>query len=194
MNKERRLFFLTGSAALALGLVISYSKPQSQNEILITESPTSITTSVEVMSSDELENNMIQKINLARTEMGLLPLTFDPDLAKVAKIRSIESATSTPLTHYDQEGSLIFTQLLGKVQYPYALVGENLARCSPPAESAVDRCFEALMDSSEHRANILEPTFSRVAIGFTTDLNGLEVFAQIFAQPPEEAYESSIGS
>jgi uncharacterized protein YkwD len=36
------------------------------------------------------------------------------------------------------------------------------------------------MNSPTHRANILEPTFDRLAVGATTDSSGRIIFAQIF--------------
>ena len=60
------------------------------------------------------------------------------------------------------------------------LAGENLARLYGPDDATVSRAEDALMRSPTHRANILEPSFNRMAIGASLDGNGRIIFAQIF--------------
>jgi|GEM_PF-745758 len=129
---------------------------------------------------NELEASLFDYVNAERAANGLAPVEFDPDLLPIARERAAEQIPLVGLSHYDAAGQLVFVTLLGAAGLEYRLAGENLARLGGDPRTAAARADWALMNSPTHRANILEPSFNRLAIGEATDGAGHIIFAQIF--------------
>jgi uncharacterized protein YkwD len=119
--------------------------------------------------------------NAARVRHGLGPLASDPTLEPVAAMRAASQLGPAPLSHRDESGQLIFAGLLAEHGIQCELAGENLARVSSLAAAPPEAVAEALLASPKHRKNILEPAFTRLAIGAASNPDGRVVFAQIFA-------------
>jgi uncharacterized protein YkwD len=126
------------------------------------------------------EHTLLELTNADRTANGLEPLDLDVDAMPIARERAEDQLDAPSLSHYDENGELIFVQLLAGARLPYRLAGENLARASLDDASVVQRVEQALMQSPTHRENILEPTFKRVAIGAATDPTGKITFAEVY--------------
>lgn len=133
-----------------------------------------------VAALNELEASLFDYVNAERAANGLAPVEFDPDLLPIARERAAEQVPLVGLSHYDAAGQLVFVTLLGAAGLEYRLAGENLARLGGDPRTAAARADWALMNSPTHRANILEPSFNRLAIGEATDGAGHIIFAQIF--------------
>ena len=127
-----------------------------------------------------LESAFFDAVNNDRAANGLPALEFDPSLLPVARARADAQKPQSVLNHYDPDGRLAFVKLLATEHVDYVLAGENLARLIGPDDGTVSRAEDALMRSPTHRANILEPSYNRVAIGASFDGNGRVIFAQIF--------------
>jgi uncharacterized protein YkwD len=126
------------------------------------------------------ERALLDLTNAARAEHGLGPTTFDPAALRVARVRAEAQLPSSSLSHYDSLGALAFVGLLAEAGVSYALAGENLARSTAADETVVARLHEALMNSPTHRANILEPSFNRLAVGAALGEGERIAFAEIF--------------
>lgn len=127
-----------------------------------------------------LESALFDLVNSDRVASGLPRLEFDPSLLPVARERAAAQKPLPSLNHYDPDGKLAFVKLLAAGGVDYQLAGENLARLTGPDSSTAVRAEDALMHSPTHRANILEGTFNRMAIGASLDDNGRVIYAQIF--------------
>ena len=127
-----------------------------------------------------LEEELFRLTNEARERYGLARVQPDTQLLDVARVRAADQAPDARLSHYDARGQVAFSRLIERIGLPYALAGENLARVPGPQPTAARRAGDALMQSPSHRANILEPSFDRLAVGTTVDSAGHFVFAQIF--------------
>jgi len=103
---------------------------------------------------NSMENEVLKLVNVERAKYNLNPLILDNDLVSAAKIRSVEIITS--FEHERPDGRSI-TTISSKVQ------GENLAKGYPTAKQVMD----ALMKSPPHKANILNPYFTTIGIGYT---------------------------
>jgi uncharacterized protein YkwD len=126
------------------------------------------------------EKALLDLTNSDRSQNGLGPLTYDPISLQVARVRAAAQIPDGPLSHYNSLGDLAFVGMLADAGVAYTLAGENLARATAQDTSTVTRLNEALMNSPLHRANILEPTFNRLAIGAATGPDGRIAFAEIF--------------
>jgi uncharacterized protein YkwD len=126
------------------------------------------------------EQAMLDQTNADRARSGLSPVTFDPASLRVARLRAAAQTSGSPLSHYNSLGEMAFIGLLAEAGVSYALAGENLARADSQSPTVVTKLAEALMNSPTHRANILEPTFNRLAVGAANSENGGIAFAEIF--------------
>jgi uncharacterized protein YkwD len=127
-----------------------------------------------------VEQAMLDLTNADRSANGVDPLEYDPETLTIARERAASQLGVPSLTHYDANGDLVFVQLLADAQIGYQLAGENLARVSGEDASVTGRVEQALMQSPLHRKNILERTFTRVAIGSATDGQGLLTIAEVY--------------
>ena len=125
--------------------------------------------------------------NQARASNGLSPVTFDQTMLRVARARAAAQIPDGPLSHYNSLGDLAFVGLLAEAGVTYTLAGENLARAAPADPTVVAHLNDALLNSPTHRANILEPTFNRLAIGEAAPSIQRVTFAEIFRNVPDEA-------
>lgn len=126
------------------------------------------------------EMALIDLVNRDRFDYALAPVTFEPRLLEIARQRAASQADTQILTHEGGDGALVFAGLLADARVSYRLAGENLARVRGADATSMQRAESALMESPSHRANILEPTFNRVAVGAARDSRGRVVLAQIF--------------
>lgn len=116
------------------------------------------------------EAALLAMTNLARSQAGLPPLVADARLTQVARQHSQEMFATGYFAH-DSPSLGDPAARLRRAGIPYQAAGENLA-FAPTAEDA----FRGLMESPEHRANLLSPSFHRVGIGVArSTLGGIMV-------------------
>jgi len=127
-----------------------------------------------------VEQTMLNLTNADRVANGLDPLEFDPETLTIARERAASQLGTPALTHYDANGDLVFVHLLADAHVGYQLAGENLARAGSADATVTGRVEQALMKSPTHRRNILERTFTRVAIGSATDGQGQLTIAEVY--------------
>lgn len=108
---------------------------------------------------------ILRLVNIERAAKGIHPLTTRQDLWEdVAMIRASEIVKS--FSHTRPDGSSCFTAYdQAGIHYGYA--GENIAYGHRSAEIVVN----AWMNSSGHRANILDTNFSVLATGYASKYN-----------------------
>jgi uncharacterized protein YkwD/uncharacterized membrane protein required for colicin V production len=106
----------------------------------------------------EAEAAMLALLNDERTRHGLQPLRLDERLRDVARRHSRDMLRRGYFGHLSPEGVSPFERMTRGGAH-YIATGENLA-LAPTVEIA----HAGLMQSPGHRANILQPRFSRVGI------------------------------
>jgi uncharacterized protein YkwD len=122
------------------------------------------------------EDRMLVLINEARAQVGLSPLHADPLLQQAAREHSADMYQRHYFSHNTPDGKTPFDRLAA-LRFHYVTAGENLAFATD-----VDTAFNSLMQSPDHRANIVNPDFRCVGIGAYKGLNGYEeMFTQDFA-------------
>ena len=115
---------------------------------------------------EELAAEVVRLVNVERSKEGLSPLgTFD-SLTKAAQIRAPE--VGILFSHDRPDGTSCFTALdqtgAKKGAFTY---GENIAAGNATAAETV----EQWMNSPGHRANILNPKFTHIGVGYCYDAN-----------------------
>ncbi len=141
-----------------------------------------------------LEHQMAKRLNRDRAAVGLAPLTYDDELADVARAHSHDMHTNRFFAHESPStGGL--DDRLARAGYLAIEARENLAEAPD-----VDTGQDVLLASPGHHANIMAQSVTNVGIGIVK--GGVEdprnlVFTQVFAKPgqiqsPAEARRSII--
>jgi len=113
----------------------------------------------EVMIDAQAEERMLELLNKERTSRGLRALVMDEEARRAARDYGKYLFKNGFMSHIDLESGGPSDRM--KVyEVKFMMIGENLARAH-----SVDEAQSGLMDSTEHRDNILRPIFSRVGIG-----------------------------
>lgn len=117
---------------------------------------------------------MLDLVNQERQKAGLKPLVADSRLVHLARLKSRDMVDKGYFSHNSPTYGSPFDMMKNAgVQYRYA--GENIA-----GANTVARAHAALMNSSGHRANILNPNFTRIGIGVVSGGPYGKMFTQMF--------------
>lgn len=118
-------------------------------------------------AQNNTEAEVIAKVNDIRVANGLNALRYDASLEATATVRANE--LNVRFSHTRPDGSDWYTV------NPDLMYGENLADGYNTADAVVN----AWMASPEHKANILKPDFTTVAVSSVVK-NGKTYWAQEF--------------
>ena len=128
-----------------------------------------------ILSADELQ--MFNLINEERKQRGLNELIIHEGLVKVARLKSRDMIDRGYFAHQSPTYGSPFDMMKNAgIAFTYA--GENLA-----GASTVARAHTSLMNSSGHRANILNVNYTHVGIGIVDGGPNGKMFTQMFIRP-----------
>ena len=127
-----------------------------------------------------LEQQLYVAHNAERSNAGIRPLQIDGTLVEVARERARDMATSNYFSHTSASGVTAFT-LLSQTGYAYTIAGENIARNNYPESQAPGVAMTGFLNSSGHRANLMEGRFGVVGIGSAVAADGMKYFVVVFA-------------
>jgi len=113
-----------------------------------------------VVSAD-FESEVIDLVNAERAAQGLHPLNLDHNLATAARDHSEDMGLQDYFSHTSLDGRTVSDRITA-AGYFYNTYGENIAAGQPNPENVID----AWMSSSGHRANILNPNFCDIGVGY----------------------------
>jgi len=122
----------------------------------------------------EDERTMFRLVNEERVQRGLEPLELDPDLVRVARLKSRDIVDNGYFDHTSPTYGSPF-EMMERFGIAFRAAGENLAG-NPSVEDAHRR----LMESPGHRANILNENYTRVGIGVAEGGIYGKVYTQLF--------------
>ncbi|WKV09462.1 CAP domain-containing protein [Thermoanaerobacterium sp. CMT5567-10] len=112
------------------------------------------------------EKQLVDLINKERTSRGLSPLTIDENLSKVAHIKAEDMKGNNYFSHTSPTYGSPF-DMMKQFGISYNAAAENIAE-----NSDIVSAHYALMNSSGHRDNILNPYFNKVGVGVVSNNNG----------------------
>ncbi len=110
------------------------------------------------------EQEVIRLVNEIRTENGLKPLTYDWQLSRVARYKSRDMKDNRYFSHNSPVYGSPF-QMMKSFGISYCTAGENIARGYSTPKAVVD----GWMNSSGHRANILNSSFTHIGVGYVAE-------------------------
>ena len=123
--------------------------------------------------ADARETALLAAINQARADTGLSPLSLLPALSRAADTRARELGTA--FSHTRPNGSN-FSTALKEQNVSYRRAGENIAW----GQKSPEEVMKAWMNSDGHRANILNPNFTKIGVGHYQNAKGTNYWAQLF--------------
>lgn len=112
-------------------------------------------------------------VNIERAKAGLAPLTFDAEISSAALIRSKEIETS--FSHTRPNGSS-FSTVLRENGIAFRGAGENIAW----GQFSPEEVMNGWMNSEGHRANILNPNYTKIGVGHYQNAAGRNFWTQLF--------------
>jgi uncharacterized protein YkwD len=116
-----------------------------------------------------LEQAVVDLTNQARAQNGLPPLQVNDALVAMAQLQSSNMAQWNTMAHVlPGAAEPTLESRAAAAGYNYAWLGENIAFNYPDAESLV----AAWMNSPKHRANILNPNYTAIGVGFARNSLG----------------------
>ncbi|MCG5446314.1 CAP domain-containing protein [Micromonospora sp. NIE79] len=119
---------------------------------------------------------VVDLVNAERAKAGCKALSIDDKLMTAAQRHSQDQADNQNMSHTGSDGSNAGTRL-DRVGYTWRTYGENVAWNQKNPAAVMD----AWMNSSGHRANILNCAFTEIGVGIANS-NG-PYWTQVFAAP-----------
>jgi uncharacterized protein YkwD len=123
-------------------------------------------------------NEVLRLVNIERTNVGVAPLVLDEALCNAANMRAIEMDYSGNFSHTRPDGRDCVT-VFSFCEISFYTCGENIAAGYPTPAAVV----EGWMNSTGHKANILNTAFTKMGLGYSTGGGGeyRHYWAQEFA-------------
>jgi uncharacterized YkwD family protein/spore coat assembly protein SafA len=112
------------------------------------------------------EKEVVRLVNDIRRQNGLKALTYNWELSRVARYKSQDMKDNRYFSHTSPVYGTPF-QMMKSFGISYRSAGENIARGQRSPEAVVN----AWMNSSGHRANILNASFTEIGVGYVFDGN-----------------------
>lgn len=116
------------------------------------------------MTVRQYEEEVIRLVNIERANNGLKPLTEDWELSRVARYKSQDMRDNNYFSHTSPVYGSPF-DMIKSFGITYRSAGENIARGQKTPEAVV----RAWMNSSGHRANILNASYNKIGVGYVAD-------------------------
>ena len=118
------------------------------------------------------ESEVIRLVNEIRQQNGLRPLAANWELSRVARYKSQDMRDNGYFSHNSPTYGTPF-QMLSAFGLSYRTAGENIAKGYASPQAVVN----GWMNSSGHRANILNASYTQIGVGY---VSGGNYWAQLF--------------
>ena len=144
----------------------------------ITEDTTPEQTPEEDSSDDNMHafvKEVVNLVNAERAKEGLSPLTLDTKVQAAAQIRAVECEQS--FSHTRPNGTS-FSTALKEQNVSYQRAGENIAW----GQRSPKEVMNGWMNSEGHRANIMNPNFTTIGVGYYQNAKGTSYWCQLFTK------------
>lgn len=116
---------------------------------------------------------VVKLVNEERTKAGLKEVTLDTNMEAAALVRAKEIEKSFSHTRPDGRH---FSTALQEQNVTFKGAGENIAW----GQSSPEAVMNAWMNSEGHRANILNPNYTKIGVGYYQNANGTNYWTQLF--------------
>ena len=164
----------------AVGLIAALSNRSDDKKTTSSQTPSSGTTPTQTTSPasgttlSAQEQQALTLLNNDRAKYGLAALKSNSQLTRLAENYAKDMISRGFFAHNNPEGQTPFDRM-SQAGISYRTAGENLA-----INSSVTAAEAAFMNSSGHRANILNSSYTEVGIGVVQSSSGSVYVVQEF--------------
>ena len=117
-----------------------------------------------VIDREAFEYEVLRLVNIERAKRGIAPLQMNKDLHITARIKAEEMVFYNYYSHYSPvSGSA--SELIESRGKRYYGTGENIAK----GQTTPEQVMNSWMNSSGHKANILNPNYLYIGVGYYQD-------------------------
>ena len=163
-----------GGAGGGVPIEVALGQYQSDTEVLASE--TSAGCIAEGVPATQTHQAMLEAVNSYRILNGLRPLGYSKRLELAANEHAQDLWARSFFDHVNPDGQDPSDRALD-AGFCHQYVGENIAAGQRSASAAM----QAWIESPPHNANLLEPDFAYVGMGYFVDPNGRHYWGQLFA-------------
>ena len=149
-----------------------YPNSSNSNNSSNNNSSSNSNSTTTAMTTDEKE--VFDLINNQRTQNGLSALKLDTETLRVARIKAQDMVDNNYFSHNSPTYGTPF-QMLNSFKISYKTAGENIA-----GNSSNSAAVTAWMNSSGHKANILNSNFNYTGIGVVKSNKYGKIYVQMF--------------
>lgn len=128
--------------------------------------------------TSEQAKEVLQLVNQERSKQGLRALTLSNELTSIATTKARDMAESRYFDHNSPNYGSPF-EMLQKFGVNYRSAGENIAAGQRTAKEVMN----SWMNSSGHRANILNANYTQLGVGFYAGGQYDTYWVQLFIKP-----------
>lgn len=121
---------------------------------------------------NEKAREILNLVNTYRAQNGLGALTLDPSASAAAQAKADDMAAKGYFSHTSPTYGTP-AQMLASFGVRYSYMGENIAKGYTDPQTVMN----GWMNSAGHRANILNPAFTKLGVGYNASAN---TWTQIF--------------
>ena len=130
-------------------------------------------TTASLSAQEQTAGNLL---NSDRMRYNLSPLIIDPELCRIARIKSEDMRDNQYFAHTSPTYGDV-RAMLQKFGYTFSSAGENIAH-----HASVEKAQAAFLSSPGHRLNIMSRAYTKAGIGVAVDAKGYVYLTQIFAR------------
>lgn len=160
---------LAATAALLLTLLAAPCTVKSAKAAAFDAHYTTASLSAQEQEAGNLLNSDRSRYNLAQ-------LTIDPELSRIARIKSQDMLTGGYFSHTSPTYGDV-RDMLTHFGYSYTAASENIAR-----HATVEKAQAAFLSSPGHRRNIMSTAYTKVGLGVALTAEGYVYLTQIFVR------------
>ncbi len=135
------------------------------------------------IATEQFDHRLLELVNQERSKRGLKSLSLSQKLDQAADQYANRMASGDFFSHTDPENASTVSTRVTEFGYQWKTVGENIAA----GQTSAEEVFNAWMNSSGHRANILNPNYTHIGVGYaylandTGKFNYKHYWTQVFA-------------
>ena len=124
------------------------------------------------------EKEVARLVNVERAKNGLPALTYNWELARVARYKSQDMINKNYFNHTSPTYGSPFN-MMKAFGIRFTAAGENIAYGQRTAQEVMN----GWMNSPGHRANILSRNFTQIGVGYAKNPSGTIYWTQMFIHP-----------
>ena len=130
-------------------------------------------TTASLSAQEQTAGNLL---NSDRARYNLSPLVIDPDLCRIARIKSEDMRDNQYFAHTSPTYGNVH-DMLKKFGYAFSSAGENIAH-----HATIEKAQAAFLSSPGHRKNIMNAAYMKAGVGVAVDEKGYVYLTQIFVR------------